>query len=426
MGHAIPLETRIKIAEDLAGGRTVAETAARNGVGTATVKRISWRVRDTGSPAAKRKGPKPGRRALTAESVAFICARVRAEPTLRIYDLVRELAERGAKASEGTVRRALHESGISKQRLARERREATPTEKPRFRYSAAHRPKAPVHAHRKGYPSDVTDAEWEVLRPLLPIKGRGVPRKVGMRDVLDAIRYQQRTGCAWRYLPNDLPNWQSVLRCFTEWTRGGVWDRLHDALRERLRVASSKNATPTAGILDSQTVKASGQGGPAGYDGGKKINGRKRHIVVDTLGLLMAVAVHSAGIHDRDGARQVVNAELVRTYPTLQTVFADAGYQGRCERQIREELPALKFDIVRRRGDATNGEWAATDGPPPARPQGFQLVRKRWIVERTFSWLYRYRRLVRDYEASASSSRARVVVAMVQTMLARLLVVDPS
>jgi len=262
----------------------------------------------------------------------------------------------------------------------------------------------------KHYPSSsVTDAQWAVIEPLLPPEARtlgrgGRPEKWPRRMILDAIFYVTRGGIAWRQLPAGFPPVDTVYGFFARWARAGVWRRLHDTLRDRLRVALGRAPQPTAAIIDSQSIQGSDQIHQAsrGYDAGKKTNGRKRHIAVDTNGLLLAVVITAASIQDRDGAFRIV-AALDEGYSTVRRIWADAGYAGRFVRWCKDALN-LTIEIVKR-SDNTHG---------------FQLLHRRWVVERTFAWLVKHRRLVRDYETKPEHHQALVHIAMTMTMSRRL------
>ncbi|MGA8689992.1 MAG: IS5 family transposase [Methyloceanibacter sp.] len=268
-----------------------------------------------------------------------------------------------------------------------------------------HRRAADRHGLR--YPSDLTDAEWALVEPLIPPARRGGrPRDVNIRDVLNAIFYVLWTGCQWKALPKDLPPKSTAHHYFMLWNWDGTLERIHHALYVTAREQAGREASPTAAIIDSQSAKAAQKGAPAldpqGFDAGKKVTGRKRHILVDTLGLLLSVVVHPADVQDRDGAGELLRMAR-RSFPFIERIFADAGYQGLKMAQVVADTGCWTLQIVKR-SDA----------------HCFVVLPKRWIVERTFAWISRNRRLVRDFERYARTVAAFVRLAMIRIMLRRL------
>jgi len=267
-----------------------------------------------------------------------------------------------------------------------------------------------MQTHPTRYPTDLTDEEWDQIKALVPApksgKGtRGRPLELDRRRLRNAIFYGVRSGCAWRLLPRDFGPWQTVYGYFRVWSQDWTWTFIHDVLRDCVRKVEGRKVAPTAAIVDSQSVKTPDQAGARGYDAGKKIAGRKRHMAVDCLGLMLALLITPASIQDREAARPLIQT-LVNLYGRLQIIWADGGYLGALVAWVKQLRPfgKLRLDIVRRCD----------------RVKGFKVLPRRWVVERTFGWLFKSRRLCRDYEVRLDHSEAMIRICMIRIMVKRL------
>lgn len=261
----------------------------------------------------------------------------------------------------------------------------------------------PWDMHNQRYPTDLTDRQWQCIMALIPsAKPGGRPRSVDPRQVINAILYLVVTGVQWRMLPTDYPAWSTVYYYFRRWQADGTWQRLHDTLRAEVRRRAGRHKHPTAGCIDSQSVKITNCPGERGYDSGKKVNGRKRHLLVDTMGLLLAVVVTAASVSDPAGAR-LLFARLGGVGKKLRKIWVDGTYRGQLIRWVAQHLwfilqPVLRSDDLK----------------------GFVVLPRRWVVERTFAWITQCRRLDREYEGLPASSEAMIYIAMMRLMVRRL------
>ncbi len=267
-----------------------------------------------------------------------------------------------------------------------------------------------MQTHPTNYPTDVTDEEWDQIKSLVPApksgKGRrGRPTTLDRRSLVNAIFYEVRSGCAWRLLPSNFGPWETVYGYFRLWTQDWTWRFIHDSLRDCLRKTEGRKVAPTAAIIDSQSVKTVDQAGERGYDAAKNVSGRKRHVAVDCLGLILAIMITPASVQDRDAAKSLIKF-LVAMHGRLQIIWADGGYLGSLVQWVKQLRPfgKLRLEIVRRCD----------------RTKGFMVLPKRWIVERTFGWLYKSRRLCRDYEVRPDHSESMIRICMIRLMLKRL------
>jgi len=382
-------------------------------------------------PEERRKGRPPK---LSAAQVAELRETALRNPLLSLPDLTTVFCrEAGVDVSRATVRKSLAAAGVVRTRPSGTKKspgdrmgsrggEPAGEEKsnsgPRYGYTPTHRD----DGDEDRYPHGMYDGEWELVRDLFEREGPGCPPKHPRRQLLDACLYAVRAGCPWRMLPKDFPPWQAVYAQFRRWSSKGLFEEMHDRLRSMWREREHRAPEPTAAVLDSQSVKTSAQGGDKGFDAGKKVKGRKRHLVTDTLGLVLVVLVTIASVQDRDAAEPAMALAKAK-YPTLTKSYVDAGYAGRCLDVIRRKHD-MHVEVVRHPANRNVGRWHDRQLPLLDVPRSFTVLPKRWVIERTNAWNDRCRRLEKDQDRLIAVSASWVWLAQSKLLLRRLAAID--
>lgn len=356
--------------------------------------------------------------ALKPEHLAALHDIVAERAQASLQEIADELHHRcGVRVCEATVRRALRAQGIVRLKPTRRVYATAPKGAKRFGYTAAHR-----RGDVPPYSTNLTDAEWELVADLFERAPgqRGTPVHYSRRELVNACSYVLRTGCAWRLLPTTFPPWQAVYKAFARWAAAGVFEQMQDRLREQWRSRMGRSNEPTAAVIDAQSNRASPQGGESGFDAAKKVKGRKRNLVVDTMGLVIALTVTAASVQDRDAAAAVV-AQACSKAPGLEKLYTDGAYGGKCARDI-EQLHHIRVEVVRRHGNSRTGTLHDPEKAMPAAEinAGFVVLPKRWVVERTHAWIERWRRTVMHHDRKLDISAAWVWLAEARMLLNRL------
>lgn len=353
--------------------------------------------------------------AIGSEQLAALRAVVEDNRAATLEDLCRRWAERsGVRVCTLTMRQALRRAGLKREQVKPSEPSTHGDAPRRYGYNASHRRAEDPDK----YASCLTDAEWELAADLFELApgGRGRPSVYSKRSMVDACCYVLRGGSSWRMLPKSFPPWLAVHRAFLRWAAQGKFEQLHDRLRAQWRERLGRSVSPTAAVIDSQSTRISPQGVGQGYDAAKKLKGRKRNIVVDSLGFLLAVTVTAASVQDRDAAPEAV-AMACRKYPTLEKLYADNGYTGRCAAAL-EDAHNIKVEIVRR--PSKIGIWNSPQLPLFESNAGFVILPKRWVVERTHAWIEKSRRCVMHHDRSSDVAVAWVWLSQARNLLRRL------
>jgi putative transposase len=371
----------------------------------------------------KRKAGRP--RKLSSHNLETLLELVRDHPLLSLDDLVDAFRKKsGITVCTATVRKYLKAEGLERYRPTQAERRAagretapktTDSTSRQYGYNSSHRDSGDAVR----YPCGLTDTEWKQVQHLFDPAGRpGRPETYPRRQMLDACIYVLRSGCSWRMLPKDFPNWQAVYKTFRRWTARGLFEAMYDELRKLWRAREGRTVDPSASVIDSQSVKTSAQGGPKGFDAGKKVKGRKRHLVTDTLGLLLSVLVTTACVQDRDAAHPAMDLAMAKV-PGLKMLYADSGYAGKVRKSLIERH-GLDVEIVRHPRNRNVGRWVDPRQQSLFQiPKGFVPLPKRWVVERTNAWNDRPRRMNKDHDRNLSVSTAWIWLTEARMLLRR-------